>query len=127
MQHLNAHYNPNGLAYYKGTALPNVPTEDLDFQTQSNDMIALGLQRGVSLKQQGIHYKNQLDLMQSTLCRYACGLQIKPWVFEKVCEHFKMEEQELIRVWYLNVIALDNLNIIKSDDDIINGIIYMDD
>ena len=56
--------NPNGLAYYNGTACPFISMADMDFIKNTNDMIVLGLKMGVSLKQQGIDYKKQMDFME---------------------------------------------------------------
>lgn len=115
--------NPNGLAFYNGTAYPNVPMHDCDFQKAANDMLVLGLKMGVSLKQQGIDYKKQMDLLEGTLNRLSNGKQITHKVIKKFCEYFEKEEDYLINVWYMDVIALEKLKVIKNDN--FNGMSYM--
>ena len=115
--------NPNGLAYYNGTACPFISMVDMDFIKNTNDMIVLGLKMGVSLKQQGIDYKNQMDLMEDTLNRLSNGKELTKKVLKKFCEYFEKRQSELCIVWYMNVIALEKLKVIKNDN--MNGMTYM--
>jgi len=123
MEQLKSFSNPNGLAYYNGTAFPVVSSADMDFIKQTNDMIVAGLKNGVSLKQQGIDYKEQMDLLESTLNRLSNGNMVTPNIVNNFCEYFGKTEGELFVIWYMNVIALEKLKVIKNDR--MNGMMYM--
>tara|TARA_R110002110_G_scaffold385516_1_gene597122 strand:+ start:133 stop:585 length:453 start_codon:yes stop_codon:yes gene_type:complete len=114
---------PNGLAFYNGTAYPNVCMIDCDFPKAANDMIVSGLKMGVSLKQQGIDYKKQMDLLEGTLNRLSNGKQITKEVITKFCEYFEQDESLLMSCWYMDVIALEKLKVIKNDN--FNGMSYV--
>ena len=123
MEQLKSFSNPNGLAYYNGTAYPVVRQGLVNFKKLTNDMIVAGLKNGVSLKQQGIDYKKQMDLMERTLNRLSNGNMITQMVVDNFCKYFEKDEDELFVIWYMNVIALEKLKVIKNDH--MNGMLYM--
>ena len=122
-QHLKGLSNPNGLAFYNGTAYPTVCMYDMDFPKEANDMIVSGLKMGVSLKQQGIDYKTQMDLLEGTLNRLSNGKPVTKEVITKFCEYFERDESLLMAIWYMDVIALEKLKVIKNDN--MNGMSYV--
>jgi len=117
--------NPNGLAFYNGTAFPIVSTSDMSFPKMSYAMIVLGLRDGVSLQQQGKDYKQQMDHMEGELCKITKGEMIKQCHINKWCKGLGQTEDELMFLWYLNVIALEKLKVIKNDN--MNGMMYINE
>jgi len=113
----------NGQAFYKGTAFPLITEVDCEFPKKAQEMMVKGLKHGISLAQQGKEYKEQMDLMESTLCDIAKGQMITQNHINTWCKKMGTDEDTLMDIWYMNVIALEKLKVIKSDN--MNGMLYM--
>ena len=122
-QHFKGLSNPNGFAFYNGSACPIVLRYEVGFPQLANDMLESGLRMGISLKQQGINYKKQMDLLESTLTRLCDGKGYTQEIVDKFCDYFEKGEAELMSVWYMDVIALEKLKVIKNDNR--NGMLYV--
>ena len=119
------------ICFYKGTAFPlgiigkNI-CKDL-FMKTANIMIVAGLQNGHSIEEQKVHYKKQLDKMESELCKLSGGKRLNnkqtKSVIDTLSKRMNMSIDAISTLWYLNVSALLKLKVIEDDN--MNGFITM--
>jgi len=110
--------------YYKGTAHPvvyDVPDFDIYMMKMANEMIVDGIKIGESIEEQKIHYKEQLDYWEKTICEQASGGEITEDVLERVANILEMSKDSFYNLWCLNICALLKLKVINDDNN--NGIL----
>ena len=115
--------NPNGLAFYNGTAFPFIASGNREFPKLANQMLVDGLKAGISLQQQGEDYKKQMDLLEATLNTISGGEMVSQSHINRWATQIGRDEDYLMYVWYMDVIALEKLKIIKNDEK--NGMMYL--
>ena len=87
-------------------------------------MIILGMRMGVSMEQQKIDYKEQLDLIEETFCEISQGRAMDENTLKTAVKILKANSvDELYAMWCLNICALLKMKVIK--DDCNNGILRM--
>ncbi len=119
--------NPSVLFYYKGTTFPQVcdiPNLEQKMMDKAYEMIISGMLSGVSLEQQKIDYKTQLDLIEQTFCNISQGRCMDENTLKEVIEELEVKSVEaLYSTWCLNICALLKMKVIKDDNN--NGILTM--
>ena len=117
--------NNSVLFFYNGTAFPQmVDAPDLEEKMikNANEMIVLGLKHGVSLEEQKKDYKEQLDLMEQTLCDTAQGKMMDDASIDRAWVILGLKDrQHFYNLWCLDVCALLKMKVIKNDNE--NGIL----
>lgn len=103
------------MAFYKGTACPLIIYNEKhmnDIINMSHKMIKNGLIYGHSLEEQIVDYINQLSYMEKLLCEeHKKGNDKQPL------------DEEMLPIYWMNVIALLKLKVLKNDD--MNGLQVM--
>jgi hypothetical protein len=106
-----------------GTAFPIAIQSDLEEQKkQVEEMILLGLKTGVSLKEQIKDYKEQLDKIEACLYKHCNPSSAKG--LKKVEQELGRNEDSILAIWQINILALLRLKAIKDDDN--NGTINIE-
>ena len=116
--------NNSVLFFYNGTAFPQmVDAPDLEEKMikNANEMIVLGLKHGVSLEEQKKDYKEQLDLMEQTLCDTAQGKMMDADTIDRASKKMCISIDTFYSMWCLNICALLKMKVIKNDND--NGML----
>ena len=116
--------NNSVLFFYNGTAFPQmVDAPDLEEKMikNANEMIVLGLKHGVSLEEQKNDYKEQLDLMEQTLCDTAQGKMMDADTIDRAAKKMCISIDTFYSMWCLNICALLKMKVIKNDND--NGML----
>ena len=106
--------NPNGLAFYNGTSCPLQPQSDMHYPDVAQEMMVDGLKSGLTLKEQGDIYKEQMDVMESRLNIISDGKMVTQKHIDEWCEHNHLDEDTMMSLWYINVISLEKLKVIKT-------------
>ena len=115
---------PTLMTFWRGTPFPQtIKCNPEEWQQSATDMIKLGLQHDVSLAQQIEGYTEQLNGMESWMCKQPQGLGLESTkkILKKMQTEFGMSVGELQSLWYLNVFALLKLKVIENDND--NGML----
>jgi hypothetical protein len=111
------------LYFYNGTAFPIAIQSNLEEQKkQVEEMIMLGLKTGVSLKEQIKDYKEQLDKIEACLYKHCNPSSAKG--LKKVEQELGRNEDSILAIWQINILALLRLKAIKDDDN--NGTINIE-
>ena len=116
--------NNSVLFFYNGTAFHQmVDAPDLEEKMikNANEMIVLGLKHGVSLEEQKKDYKEQLDLMEQTLCDTAQGKMMDADTIDRAAKKMCISIDTFYSMWCLNICALLKMKVIKNDND--NGML----
>ena len=116
--------NKSVLFFYKGTTFPKIVDipylEKIMFQG-ADVMIARGLRMGVSMEEQKKDYKEQLDLMEQTLCDTAQGKMMDADTIDRAAKKMCISIDTFYSMWCLNICALLKMKVIKNDND--NGML----
>ena len=110
-------------AFYKGTSLETfVIPEKIDAFYKAivknvETQIRRFLEQGMSLAEIGAIIKEQLDMMEETLCTTCPGVgeDQNAWL-EKATEGMKVSGDQLLVAWFLCVATLLKLKVIENDD-----------
>ena len=108
------------LFFYKGTAHPqviDVPDVEEYFMKQANDMILLGMRRGVSMKQQKADYIEGLDMMEQALVKAANGKPLNEKAALKAAKIVGQTADKFYCWWCLNICALIKMKVLKNDSE----------
>ncbi len=115
--------NKSVLFFYKGTAHPRMvdaPDWENTMMKQANNMILCGLRNGVSLEEQKKDYKEQMDMMEQTLCDTAQDKMMDEDILNRSANQLEISVDRFYSTWCLNICALLKMNVIKDDNN--NGI-----
>ena len=115
---------PEGLAYYKGTCCPVLPTSDAGLKAAAHGILVGMLRNGNSIEGIGNNLVAQMDAIEETL-RLADGGQTTHKAIQCVIDKFPgfiKNQCALMTIWYTNVHIL--LKIKRLENDNMNGMMY---
>ena len=114
--------NPNGLAYFNGTACPIIPGQYYDFKRAAREMIKAGLVAGPSLQEQGDLLHAQMEQLEGSIARISKSKEVSDAHLDAWAEEMGEPLTGLLAHWYINVHALLILKRIQNNDDY--GMLY---
>ena len=116
-------------AYYKGTAFPaeyHMTQSKWDHtQNEYKSVLENGLRTGVSLNQQALDYKEQLDKIEADFTDIfgKKPSQVTDKHITQIEKRSGMSWSRLMVLWYMNIYCLLKLRKIQNDN--MNGWLYM--